>query len=76
MEERFNNAGYELPKVVMWNVDSRHNAFIDRINNPKIQFISGSSPSTFRSLINSIDKSAYQLMVETLSDPAYDVIEV
>ena len=74
MEHKFNSFGYELPKVVMWNVSSLRTTFLERYTNPKVQFISGSSPSVFKSLINSIDKSAYQLMMDTLSDPIYDVV--
>ena len=74
MERSFAEAGYELPKIVMWNVSSLRTTFLERYTHPKVQFISGSSPSVFKSLINSIDKSAYQLMVDTLNDPMYDCV--
>lgn len=70
----YNNAGYEIPKVVMWNVEARHDCYIDSIKNPNIQFISGSSPSVFRNLINSFNKNAYELMLDTLNDPIYDAV--
>jgi len=76
MEEKFNAAGYDMPKIVMWNVEARRDTFLEKITNPKIQYISGSSPSAFKSLIDNIDKSAYDLMVATLSDPTYDCITV
>lgn len=74
MEDRFAMAGYKLPKVVMWNVQARQDTFHATVENPNVQFISGSSPSAFKSLIRGTNYSAYELMVETLSDKMYDKI--
>jgi len=76
MENEFESAGYRLPKVVMWNVASRGNRFIDTIGNPNIQFISGSSPSSFKALINGQNFTAQQLMYETLNDEMYSMIHI
>lgn len=76
MEKKFNSYGYEIPKIIMWNVDSRHDIYLDRMENPKIQFISGQSPSVFKYILNSINKSAYELMLEVLNDPIYNVITI
>lgn len=77
MDIKFKEKGYILPKVVMWNVASRGNRFIEKANSDKrIQYISGSSPSCFKDLINNLGKSAYELMVETLNNPIYDDITV
>lgn len=76
MQNEFESAGYRLPKVVMWNVESRGNRFIDTIGNPNIQFISGSSPSSFKALINGQNLSAQELMYETLNDEIYSMIHI
>jgi hypothetical protein len=76
MQNEFESAGYRLPKVVMWNVASRGNRFIDTINNPNIQFISGSSPSSFKALINGQNFTAQELMYETLNDEIYSMIHI
>ena len=76
MQNEFESAGYRLPKVVMWNVDSRGDRFIDTINNPNIQFISGSSPSSFKALINGQNFTAQELMYETLNDEIYSMIHI
>jgi hypothetical protein len=60
----------------MWNVASRGNRFIDTINNPNIQFISGSSPSSFKALINGQNFTAQELMYETLNDEIYSMIHI
>ena len=74
MEARFVQRGYELPKVVMWNVASRGDRFLSQVDNPKVQFVSGAAASTFNTVLKGLDKTAYELMVMTLSDPMYDVI--
>ena len=76
MKNEFESAGYRLPKVVMWNVASRGNRFIDTIGNPNIQFISGSSPSSFKTLINGQNFTAQELMYETLNDEMYSMIRI
>jgi hypothetical protein len=76
MKNEFESAGYRLPKVVMWNVASRGNRFIDTIGNPNIQFISGSSPSSFKALINGQNFTAQELMYETLNDEMYSMIRI
>jgi hypothetical protein len=76
MQNEFESAGYYLPKVVMWNVASRGDRFIDTINNPNIQFISGSSPSSFKALINGQNFTAQELMYKTLNDEIYSMIHI
>ena len=76
MQNEFESAGYYLPKVVMWNVGSRGDRFIDTIQNPNIQFISGSSPSSFKALINGQNFTAQELMYETLNDEIYSMIHI
>ena len=76
MQNEFESAGYRLPKVVMWNVESRGNRFIDTIGNPNIQFISGSSPSSFKALINGQNFTAQELMYKTLNDEMYSMIHI
>ncbi len=67
MKTKFNDAGYELPKLVWWNVNARSNTFhADTDDNT--QFISGSSASAFESLISGKTLSAIELVVNTLKD--------
>ena len=44
-------------------------------SHPYVQFVSGFSAGSFKSLITNIEKTAYEAMVATLNDPAYDVLE-
>ena len=76
MRKRFADAGYEMPKLVYWNVDSRKDTFLASKNDPNTILVSGQSASTFKNLIKSIDLSAFEIMVQTLDDPRYDCVVV
>lgn len=76
MCKRFADAGYEMPKLVYWNVDSRKDTFLASKNDPNAILVSGQSASTFKNLIKGIDLSAFEIMVQTLNDPRYDCVVV
>lgn len=76
MRKRFSEYGYEMPKLVYWNVDSRKDTFLASKNDPNAILVSGQSASTFKNLIKGIDLSAYEIMVQTLDDPRYDYVVV
>lgn len=76
MRKRFADAGYEMPKLVYWNVDSRKDTFLASKNDPNTILVSGQSASTFKNLIRGIDLSAFEIMVQTLNDPRYDCVVV
>lgn len=76
MRKRFAAAGYVMPKLVYWNVDSRKDTFLASKNDPNAILVSGQSASTFKNLIKGIDLSAFEIMVQTLNDPHYDCIVV
>lgn len=74
MALRFKKAGYEMPKLIMWNVEARNDTFHASKNNPYVQFASGSSTSTFKSILESIGMNAYEAMIKTLSNSMYDCV--
>lgn len=75
MRKRFADAGYEMPKLVYWNVDSRHDTFLASKNDPNTILVSGQSASTFKNLIKGIECPAFEIMEQTLNDERYaDVV--
>lgn len=76
IRKRFAAAGYVMPKLVYWNVDSRKDTFLASKNDPNTILVSGQSASTFKNLIKGIDLSAFEIMVQTLNDPRYDCVVV
>lgn len=71
MEERFNDAGYECPVVVFWDVSARSNTFHAKFTNSLVRFVSGYSANSFKTVISSITKTAYETMRDTLMDERY-----
>lgn len=76
MRNRFAEHGYEMPKLVYWNTDSRKDTFLASKNDPNTILVSGQSASTFKNLIKGIDLSAFETMEQTLNDPRYDCVVV
>lgn len=76
MRKRFAEHGYEMPKLVYWNVDSRKDTFLASKNDPNVILVSGQSASTFKNLIKGIDLSAFEIMEQTLNDQRYDCVVV
>ena len=74
MKDKFIRAGYEMPNVVFWNVNSRKETYHAKADAPNVQLVSGQSASTFKTLIEGLNKTPYELMVQTLSNKRYDPI--
>ena len=76
MAKRFADAGYKIPKVVFWNVNARMDTFHTDMHEQGVQFISGSSPSAFKALVDGKDFGPIELMLSVLNSPRYEQISV
>ena len=74
MADRFAEYGYEIPNVVFWNVESRHDIFHADAKRKGVQLVSGQSVGMFKQLINTIGKTPVESMLQMLSDPRYDLV--
>ena len=61
------SAGLKMPKLVYWNVDARHDTILDL--GPNVSCVSGSSPTTFESILTG--KTGYSLMLDKLLSDRY-----
>ena len=71
IEKDWNAAGYQLPKVIFWNLDARQNnipALGDRFS-----YVSGFSMSMIETILSG--KDGYDLMLEKLLSERYAVIQ-
>lgn len=75
MKKRFNDAGYELPILVYWNVNARNDTFHADKTNPYARFLSGSAATTFKSLCDNIGSDATELMLKVLNSERYDAVK-
>ena len=69
LREEWAEAGLKLPRLVYWNVDARNDIILDDANNSDVTFVSGCSPTIFRSVIEG--KSSISLMLEILNSERY-----
>lgn len=76
MANTYRENGYELPKVIFYNVEARANTFHAKSNNPYVQFYSGYSASTFRAIVDNITMTAYEAMETTLRNEWYDKVKI
>jgi hypothetical protein len=80
MEEKFINAGYEMPVIVYWNADSRHDegTFHAHQTQKGVQLVSGQNASTFKNVINVLNgkphATPYEAMLEVLAQ--FDKIQI
>jgi hypothetical protein len=76
MKERFAEKGYELPNVVFWNVNARHNTFHALASDSRVQLVSGYAPNIFKSIVEIMNSTPYEAMLKVLSNPRYDCITI
>lgn len=72
----FRGAGYKMPQLVFWNVAGRNIQYPMTISDEGVQMVSGFSPSIFENLMGDKFLSAYDLMVDVLTAPRYDLIVI
>lgn len=76
MREKFEKHGYELPRVVWWNVASRNDNFPIRADDNGTALVSGCSPSILKSLLSAKSFSPMDIVYETVNSPRYERVVV
>ena len=76
IRSKYEQAGYKMPKLVFWNVDSRNDQHPITINDQGVFLVSGCSPSIFKHVIESKTMNAVDLMKEVLNNERYQKVVV
>ena len=76
MRDEYSKAGYEIPNVIFWNVNSRNDVFHADANRKGVQLVSGQSASIFKQLVGAISMTPYELMMKVIGSERYDCITV
>ena len=71
IRQKWANYGFQLPRLIYWNVDARNETILDA--GPNVSFVSGMSPTLFKSILTG--KNGYQLMIETICTDRYKDIK-
>ena len=76
IKAKYRAAGYEMPKLVFWNVNATKGDFPVTVNDQGVCLVSGCSPSILKSVLSSKLFTPADVMLETLNKPRYDVVKV
>lgn len=76
MRVRFAQYGYEIPQIIFWQVDSRHDTFHADASRKGVVLVSGQSAGTFKNLIGSIGMNSVEFMLKTILSNRYEPVTV
>ena len=73
IQELYKDNGYELPRVVFWNVSSATTTNFPVKKDARAVLVSGASPSIIKAVL-SADVNPVKVMIEAITNPRYDQI--
>lgn len=73
LQNKYQKAGYELPKVIFWNLNSRTQNVPVRYNQDGVALVSGFSPAIMKSILACKEFTPEKIMLDTIMNPRYDV---
>ena len=76
VKDLYEEAGYEVPVLIFWNVNSRHDTFLVDNKRKNVLLCSGSSTTTFKYILNSIGMTANEMMLKVLNNERYEAITI
>lgn len=77
IKERYETAGYTMPKIVFWNIQSRNAGnFPVQITDSGTALVSGFSPAILKSLLTGEDMTPVSIMNKTVHSARYEPITV
>lgn len=75
IKRKYAAAGYDMPKLIFWNVNSRGMQTPVTMDEKGVLLVSGASPSIFMSAVNAKAITPYDMMLEKLNEERYAPIE-
>ena len=75
IQRKFEAAGYEVPKIVFWNLHARAGNVPVKYNMKNVALVSGFSPSIMTAVLGAKDMSPVSVMLETLNSERYAAIK-
>ena len=76
MKEKFKNAGYRIPNIVWWQVNSSQNNVPVKVTDSGVAMVSGSHPSILKQICSTSFLTPLGLMLKTITDKRYDSVVV
>jgi hypothetical protein len=75
IKNKYTESGYTLPKIVFWNLNSRHDNVPVKSDKANTALVSGFSPSILKSVLSGNVMDPIQIMLSTINTPRYDAIK-
>lgn len=75
IEDTYDQAGYKLPKLIFWNVNSRTKTIPLIENDMGVTLVSGFSQNVLK-MVMSCKYDPYEVLIETITDKRYDEVRV
>lgn len=76
MRAKFAQYGYEIPQIIFWQANSRHDVFHADKNRRGVVLCSGQGAGVFKNLIGSVNMTPTEFMRKTINAKRYDPITV
>ena len=76
MENKFRKAGYQIPNIIFWNVNSRHDVFHADSKRKGVQLASGQSVTVFKQILQNLGYDPVETMDNTINSERYASITV
>jgi hypothetical protein len=76
IEQRYSSAGYKMPQIVFWNLQSRRDNVPVRSNQIGAALVSGFSPSIMKSLLGGEVFTPVSIMNKTIDSERYSLVTV
>ena len=73
IKRRYSDAGYALPKLIFWNVNSRTQTIPLVENELGVALVSGFSQNVLKMVMTN-NLNPYDILIETITSPRYDAI--
>jgi len=75
MKASFKASGYEMPKIVFWNLAARTDNAPVKFNQSGVALVSGFSPSLVKSILGGKNFTPKDIMLETVNSTRYDDVK-
>lgn len=76
IKQQYAEAGYNVPKVVFWNINARVDQMPVKHNDVGVAIVSGCSPSILKSLLSGDIPDPVSIMLDTVMSERYEKITI
>ena len=73
IKRKYKDAGYEVPNIVFWNLNSKDNVPV-KFDKRGTALVSGFSPAVMKGVLSGADMTPYGIMLATVDVPRYAVL--